>query len=339
MQVLPLVGALLALALPLALGHVDFSSSQDLAAKKCQPCEGGMVPFSHEEALSQLRELEGWELRADESVLSIERAWKVKDFKVALDFFAIIGKVADEEGHHPDLALTGYRNVRVRLFTHAIGGLSINDFILAAKINQISVVLKSSSASATSSAATATSSATSSPVSKHDDVGDKKRQAVVHMLSGMIGSGKSTYSAQLVERYKAIVFSPDEWILKLYGKDFPIERFQEVGDSVKEMIWGVVVQLVQAGHHVVLDFSLWIKTDRDFWAGRIQKAGFKPQLYFFRCDAATLRSRLALRNGRVQEGQETHFVISLETFNGWLGLLEPPAEDEPHILVDSCGKA
>jgi 4a-hydroxytetrahydrobiopterin dehydratase len=82
----------------------------------------------------------GWKLTADAKRL--RREWRVKDFQVGLDFFERIGKVAEEEDHHPDLHLVGYRNVAIEIWTHAINGLSENDFILAAKVNQLPVQLK-----------------------------------------------------------------------------------------------------------------------------------------------------------------------------------------------------
>ena len=64
------------------------------------------------------------------------------DFLTALDFFRRIGEVAEAEDHHPDLHLVGYRNVTIELWTHAVGGLTENDFILAARINDLLVELK-----------------------------------------------------------------------------------------------------------------------------------------------------------------------------------------------------
>jgi 4a-hydroxytetrahydrobiopterin dehydratase len=81
-----------------------------------------------------------WRLTADGK--GIRREWRVKDFATALDFFQRVGQIAEAEDHHPDLHLTGYRNVAIELSTHAIGGLSENDFILAAKIDQLPVALK-----------------------------------------------------------------------------------------------------------------------------------------------------------------------------------------------------
>ncbi len=82
----------------------------------------------------------GWQVTTDGKRL--RREWRVKDFLTGLDFFQRVGRLAEEEGHHPDLHLVGYRNVTIEIWTHAIGGLSENDFILAAKINQWPVELK-----------------------------------------------------------------------------------------------------------------------------------------------------------------------------------------------------
>jgi 4a-hydroxytetrahydrobiopterin dehydratase len=91
-------------------------------------------------SVSFLQALPDWELTDDGR--RIRREWRVKDFQAGLAFFNRIGQLAEDEGHHPDLHLTGYRNVAVELWTHAIGGLSENDFILAAKIDRLPVALK-----------------------------------------------------------------------------------------------------------------------------------------------------------------------------------------------------
>jgi 4a-hydroxytetrahydrobiopterin dehydratase len=112
----------------------------DLTAKKCRPCEGGVPPLSPAEVSELARLVPQWRISPDGK--SVRREWRVKDFATALDFFNRIGAIAEAEDHHPDLHLTGYRNVAVELSTHAIGGLSENDFILAAKIDRLPVELK-----------------------------------------------------------------------------------------------------------------------------------------------------------------------------------------------------
>ncbi|MDP2735378.1 MAG: 4a-hydroxytetrahydrobiopterin dehydratase [bacterium] len=106
-----------------------------LTDKKCVPCEGGVPPLKGQEIQGYLSQLTGeWEVADGKS---IRRQFKFKDFKEALDFINKVGGIAEEEGHHPDMNLHGYNRVDVELSTHAIKGLSENDFILAAKIEKL----------------------------------------------------------------------------------------------------------------------------------------------------------------------------------------------------------
>jgi 4a-hydroxytetrahydrobiopterin dehydratase len=114
--------------------------ADDLTSKHCVPCEGGVKPLAANQVPDYLHRVPGWQLSTDGK--NIRRAWRAKDFATALDFFNRVGAIAEAEDHHPDLHLTGYRDVVLELSTHAIGGLSENDFILAAKINQLPIELK-----------------------------------------------------------------------------------------------------------------------------------------------------------------------------------------------------
>jgi 4a-hydroxytetrahydrobiopterin dehydratase len=110
----------------------------ELSRKHCVPCEGGVPALEPKQVQAYLAELPGWKLTDDGR---IRREWRVKNFLAGLDFFNRVGKLAEEEGHHPDLHLVGYRNLAVEIWTHAIGGLSENDVILAAKIDRLPVEL------------------------------------------------------------------------------------------------------------------------------------------------------------------------------------------------------
>jgi 4a-hydroxytetrahydrobiopterin dehydratase len=113
------------------------STATELTRKRCAPCEGGVPKLSKEQVEHYLSDLKDWKLTADGQ--RIRREWRVKNFVAGLKFFERVGQLAEEEQHHPDLHLTGYRNVAIEIFTHAIGGLSENDFILAAKIDTLPV--------------------------------------------------------------------------------------------------------------------------------------------------------------------------------------------------------
>src|SRR5262245_22421538 len=123
-----------------AKGEFPMSTATHLAKMKCQPCEGGIPALTADEIKKLHPGIAQWLVSADGK--SLRREWRVKDFPTALDFFRRVGDVAEAEGHHPDLHLTGYRNVAIELSTHAVGGLTENDFILAAKIDQLPVELK-----------------------------------------------------------------------------------------------------------------------------------------------------------------------------------------------------
>lgn len=115
-------------------------TSAQLVQKKCLPCEGGVPKFTLREATEQIEQLDGWKLTHDGE--RIRKDWVVKNFMAGMEFFGRVAELAEADGHHPDIHLSGYRNVWIELWTHAIGGLSENDFILAAKIDALPIALK-----------------------------------------------------------------------------------------------------------------------------------------------------------------------------------------------------
>ena len=110
----------------------------ELINKKCVPCEGIGRAYSALEVQSRLGEIPGWVLANDGK--SIERAFTLKNFVACVNLINKIKDIAEDEMHHPDLHLTRYKNLRVVLYTHALGGVTENDLILAAKINQSAII-------------------------------------------------------------------------------------------------------------------------------------------------------------------------------------------------------
>lgn len=107
----------------------------ELAARTCVPCEGGVTPYSTAEAEAQVAVLPAWRLTHDAT--RIRRDFTLRTFREGIRLLNTVGAVAEREQHHPDLHLEGYRRVWIEIYTHAIGGLSANDFILAAKIDAV----------------------------------------------------------------------------------------------------------------------------------------------------------------------------------------------------------
>jgi 4a-hydroxytetrahydrobiopterin dehydratase len=106
----------------------------DLRKERCQPCEGGVAAMSREAAGNLMSQLDGWSL-ADDG-LEISRDFEFKDFHQTMAFVNAVAWIAHREDHHPDLEV-GYGHCRVRFSTHAVGGLSQNDFICAAKVDDL----------------------------------------------------------------------------------------------------------------------------------------------------------------------------------------------------------
>ena len=104
-----------------------------LTEKKCVPCEGGTLPLKKEKVEEYLKELEGWESKEDTLIF---RTFSFKSFKEAIDFVNQVAHIAEQEQHHPDIHIH-YKKVILKLTTHAIKGLSENDFIMASKIDMM----------------------------------------------------------------------------------------------------------------------------------------------------------------------------------------------------------
>lgn len=106
--------------------------AQNLRHKKCAPCEGTEDPMAESEVKHYLTVVEGW---STSDFKKIEKDFSFKNFKEALAFVNKVAEIAEEESHHPDIFLHNWRKVKIFLTTHAIKGLSLNDFILASKID------------------------------------------------------------------------------------------------------------------------------------------------------------------------------------------------------------
>jgi len=108
----------------------------DLINKKCVPCEGGVVPFDISEIHKYQKKVDGWEVvKGEKNIYFLEKKFTFKSFLESQNFVNQVGKISEIEGHHPDI-LFGWSYAKISITTHAIEGLSENDFILAAKIDK-----------------------------------------------------------------------------------------------------------------------------------------------------------------------------------------------------------
>lgn len=110
-------------------------NSESLATSKCVPCEGGVPKLTPEQVIDFAAATPSWNVSEDH--LLIRRKVNCKTFMKAMQLMNEIAEIAESQQHHPDLHLTGYRHLTIELTTHAIGGLSENDFIVAAHIDRL----------------------------------------------------------------------------------------------------------------------------------------------------------------------------------------------------------
>ena len=112
----------------------------DLINKKCAPCEGGILPFDISEIHKYQKKVDNWDIIKDEKeIFFLKKKFNFKNFLESQIFINDVSKISEEEAHHPDITF-GWGYAEIKITTHAIEGLSVNDFILAAKIDQITNV-------------------------------------------------------------------------------------------------------------------------------------------------------------------------------------------------------
>jgi len=115
---------------------INFFMSE-LLNKKCVPCEGSVIPFDISKIHEYQTKVDGWDILKDKKeIFFLDKIFNFKNFLESQKFINKVGKISEEEQHHPDI-LFGWGYAEIKITTHAIKGLSENDFILAAKIDQL----------------------------------------------------------------------------------------------------------------------------------------------------------------------------------------------------------
>ena len=109
----------------------------NLKDKKCAPCEGGVIPFDITEIHKYQKKVDGWHISKDiKKKFFLNKRFNFNNFIESQEFINKVGEISEDEGHHPDISF-GWGYAEIKITTHAIEGLSENDFILAAKIDQL----------------------------------------------------------------------------------------------------------------------------------------------------------------------------------------------------------
>lgn len=156
--------------------------------------------------------------------------------------------------------------------------------------------------------------------------------AIVHLLHGFIGSGKTTFARQLEQEKNALRFSPDEWMVALYG-DKPAEgKFEEYYQRIDQWIWVQIERALALGVDVIFDSGLWKRDDRDRVIARVKALGAAPVLYALQCPFEISRERVLKRTAELPEGQLSIDDNAIHLF--W-SRFEPLQDDEEAIIIDT----
>ena len=158
-------------------------------------------------------------------------------------------------------------------------------------------------------------------------------EAVVHLLCGLNGAGKTTYARRLAAQLPAVRFGLDEWMLRLYPYRYDTAEYAEQAEVCKELFWETAVQALHTESDVVLDWNQWSRARRADWRARAAEAGFAARLHYIRVPVETAVARAEARS--VEGGPEAH-VLDGAAVRHLASIFEPPTAGEglPMTVID-----
>jgi predicted kinase len=149
--------------------------------------------------------------------------------------------------------------------------------------------------------------------------------AVLYLMVGLPGSGKTTRAMQLAAETGALRLTPDEWQTRLFGNDMHHPDHDRRHDEVEALMWEIAAALLRRGADVVLDFGFWSRTERAEFARRARSLGAECRIDYQPVTMDELERRIKVRNA---EAEANHYVIPLPLLQQWAEIFEPPGADE-----------
>ncbi len=157
--------------------------------------------------------------------------------------------------------------------------------------------------------------------------------ATLHLIHGIVGAGKTTFSKRLENELNAIRFTPDEWMVALYSSNAPAEDFEHLEERIKGLIWKLTERALQLGIDVILDFGFWKRCDRDQARERGRRFNVSVKLYDVQCPEEEITARVLKRTEQMPEGALYIDENAIEEFKRRFEPLDRNSEDS--ILVTS----
>lgn len=149
--------------------------------------------------------------------------------------------------------------------------------------------------------------------------------ALLHLMVGLPGSGKTTWARAIAAETGALRFTPDEWHIRLFGSDFPHPDHDRRHDAVERIMWEMAEVLLERGLDVILDFGFWSRAERDDFRSRAARFGAGCQIHYAEIGEAELLARVAARNAAAPPAA---FIIPEAMLRQWVAVFEPPTADE-----------
>lgn len=149
--------------------------------------------------------------------------------------------------------------------------------------------------------------------------------ATLHLMVGLPCSGKTTLARKLEKKYSALLLTPDEWHVRLYGQDMDEDEHDARHDLVENLLWDVGARALVIGVDVILDFGFWGRSERDDFRSQATKLGADFKIHFLDVPEKELLERLALRNANLPPHT---FPLTETMLKEWALLFEPPSQEE-----------
>ena len=147
----------------------------------------------------------------------------------------------------------------------------------------------------------------------------------LHLIVGLPCSGKTTLASQLERQHQAILLSPDEWQIRLFGRDLDHPLHDWRHDSVEDLLWNVAAKVLGHDIDVILDFGFWKRIEREDYRSRAAAVGAGTVVHYLDVPQEVLLRRLDIRNELLPDGT---FYIPPEKLTEWFAHLEPPSAEE-----------
>ena len=154
--------------------------------------------------------------------------------------------------------------------------------------------------------------------------------AILHLIHGYIGAGKTTFAKKLEVETGAIRFSPDEWMIERHGINPPIDMFGKYEEAIRVEILLAARQALKAGKDVIFDFGLWTRKERDEYRHLAKELGVESRLYFLSTDSDLAKQRTLTRTETMPEGA---LFIDENAFEILKVKFESLESDETHIVI------